>query len=81
MYTTPLALSAIGRGIRRCLTQKDEPKFAGFLLLIEAPLRSLPRQRWEAIKDDLCQAAASLPFAEVHVISNAEETPWGFQIK
>ncbi len=81
MYPTGQALSAIRGGILRCLSRKDKPKFAGFDLLIQAPLRSLPRERWEAIKGDLCAAAAMLPFREVYVIGNADERPWGFQIK
>ncbi len=81
MYSTGHALSAVRGGIRRCLSRKNELKFAGFILLIQAPLRSLPHERWDAIRDDLCAAAAPLPFREVYVISNAGQTPWGFQIK
>lgn len=81
MYSTDQALSAIRGGILRCLSRKDKPKFAGFYLLIQAPLRSLPRERWEAIKGDLCEAAAKLPFRDVYVIGNVNESPWGFQIK
>jgi len=81
MYSTGQALSAIRHGILRCLSRKDKPKFAGFILLIQAPLVSLPRERWEAITGELCAAALSLPFREVHVIGNAGERPWGFQIK
>jgi hypothetical protein len=39
-------LRAVGDGIKACLKNKDHPKFAGHDLLIEAPLGSLPRQRW-----------------------------------
>lgn len=81
MHSTDQARSAIKDGILRCLGQKNKPKFDGLLLLIQAPLFSLPRERWDAIRSDLCSAAATLPFAEVHVIGNADEAPWGFQIK
>jgi hypothetical protein len=81
MYTTGQALSAIGGGIHRCLARKNKPKFVGMLLLIQAPLRSLPRQRWAAIRPGLRAAAAPLPFREIYVIGNADERPWGFQIK
>lgn len=53
MYTTDHALSAIRDGILRCLSRKNKPKYTGFNLLIEAPLRSLPQERWEAIMIDL----------------------------
>lgn len=81
MYSTDQALSAIESGVRRCLSRKNKARFAGFILLIEAPLSSLPHQRWEAIVDKLRAAATPLPFREVHVIGGAEEEPWGFQLK
>lgn len=81
MYSTPQALSAIKCGILRCLSRKNKKEFAGLTLLIQAPMSSLPRERWDAIKIDLREAAAQVPFAEVHVISNADEELWGFQIK
>jgi len=81
MYSTNQVLSAIRGGILRCLSRKDKPKFARFILVIQAPLLSVPRERWEAIRGELCEAAAALRFAEVHVINNADERPWGFQIK
>jgi hypothetical protein len=81
MYSPDQALSATKRGIRRCLKRKDKPKFAGFILVIQAHLLSLPREYWETIKDDLYEAAAALPFAAVHVIGDANERLWGLQIK
>jgi hypothetical protein len=81
MYTSDRALSTIGDGILRCLSRKNKPKFSGYTLLIQAPLMSLPRERWNKIKPKLRAAAANLPFSEVHVISNADGAPWGFQIK
>lgn len=81
MYTSARALTAIGDGICRCLLEKNKPGYAGYTLLIQAPLRSLPYERWEAIKPELRASAANLPFREVHVIGNAEDAPWGFQLK
>jgi hypothetical protein len=81
MYTNEHALSAIRNGISLCLTRKNRPDYEGCILLIQAPLRSLPYDRWDAIKRDLRAAAASLPFREVHVVGNADAVPWGFQIK
>jgi hypothetical protein len=81
IYTSEHALSAIRNGISLCLIRKNRPDYEGCILLIQAPLRSLPYDRWDAIKPDLRAAAASLPFREVHVVGNADATPWGFQIK
>ncbi len=79
-YSNDQALSSIRDGICRCLSRKNKPKFAGFVLLIQAPLLdSLPQERWESIKDDLCAAATALPFREIHVIDGMD--CWGFQIK
>jgi hypothetical protein len=81
MYSPNQALSATRRGILRCLARKDKPKFAGFILVIQAHLLSLPREHWEKIRDALSEAAAALPFAQVHVIGDANERLWGFQVK
>jgi hypothetical protein len=78
MHSTDQILLAITHGILRCLSRKDKPKFAGFILVIQAPL-VLPCERWKAIRGDLCKAASALPFAEVHVVDNDEQC--GFQIK
>ncbi len=81
MHATGQLLSAISSGIRRCLLRKNDPRFAGYILVIQAPLDSLPPQRWDQKKDELREAAASLSFSEIHVISEAGTSPWGFQIK
>jgi hypothetical protein len=80
-YATGQALAKIAGGILRCLTKKNNPKFAGFIPLVQAPLLSLPRERWGAVNDILRAAASSLPFGEVYVMSNADEDPWAIQIK
>lgn len=81
MYTSTSALARIGSGIKSCLRKKDNPKYAGFDLLIEAPLRTLPKERWSLIYDDLQQAASGMPFREIHVIGNEASEPFGFRIK
>jgi len=81
MYSTGSALEVIGNGIKYCLEKKTNPKYAGFDLLIEAPLRSLPNERWRQIEDELRSAASKMPFREIHVIGNQETEPFGFQIK
>lgn len=83
MYTTDQALEATKAGILCCLSKKnDSEKYEGiFYLLIQAHLTTLPKERWNAIKEELSQEAAGLPFCEVHIIGNADEKPWGFQIK
>jgi hypothetical protein len=81
MYTSDQALLSVKRGVLRCLSRKNEQKFSGLLLLIQAHLLPLPRERWEAIRSDLCAAAADCPFAEVYVIGDIDGRYEGFQIK
>jgi hypothetical protein len=81
MYSTGSALEVIGSGIKSCLRKKADPKYAGFDLLIEAPLRSLPNERWKQIEDELRSAASEMPFREIHVIGNQDTEPFGFRIK
>jgi hypothetical protein len=81
MYTSGEVLSADKQGVLRCLSQKNARKFSGFLLLIQAHLLPLPRERWQTISGDLQAAAAECPFAEVHVIGDIDERLHGFQIK
>ena len=81
MYSPDSALSSTRDGIRRCLSRKNQSRFAGLSLLIQAPLSNLPQQRWKHIRSDLRTTAATTPFKEVFVISNADGRPWGFRIK
>lgn len=81
MYPTEGALKVIGNGIKSCLGKKSDPKYAGHDLLIEAPLRSLPKERWSLIEDDLRLAASAMPFREIHVIGDHDREPFGFRIK
>jgi hypothetical protein len=81
MYSTGSALEVIGNGIKSCLKKKADAKYAGFDLLVEAPLRSLPNERWNQIEDDLRSAASEMPFREIHVIGNQDTEPFGFRIK
>lgn len=80
-YTTDQALLAVDRGIRRCLARKNRPAFAGFILVVQAPLSALPNERWRALVGGLRAAAASLPFRSVYVIGNPDESPRGFRLK
>lgn len=81
MYSTEQALKAIRGSILDRLAAKDRQRFAGFDLLIQAPLSILPRERWDEIKSDLAAAAVPLPFREIIVISDGDDEPWGFSIK
>lgn len=81
MYATASALKVIGDGIKLCLNKKADAKYTGFDLLIEAPLRSLPKQRWNRIRNDLRSAAREMPFRQIHVIGNESSEPFGFRIK
>jgi hypothetical protein len=80
MYSTDQALKATTAGIKSCLEKKKKQKYAGLHLLIDAPFRSLPRERWSRVEDELRSAAAAMPFREIHVIGN-QDCPFGFRIK
>lgn len=81
MYSTESPLRAIALGIKLCLQKKNHPKYAGLDLLVEAPLRSLPNERWSQIENELREAASAIPFREIHVIGNQDTDPFGFRIK
>jgi hypothetical protein len=81
MYSTGSALEVIGNGIKSCLRKKVDAKYAGFDLLVEAPLQNVQNERWNKIKDDLRSAASEMPFREIHVIGNQDTEPFGFRIK
>jgi hypothetical protein len=81
MYSTESALRIIGNGIKACLLKKLKPKYDGFDLLIEAPLRSVPNERWSQIVEELRAAASEMPFRQIHVIGNQDSEPFGFRIK
>jgi hypothetical protein len=80
MHSTPQALTSVGDGVRRCLRQKDHEKYRGMILVVEAPLESLPAQRWHALQPALREEARRLPFHSVFVLGNGERLP-GLQLK
>jgi hypothetical protein len=81
MHSTDGALTVIGNGIKACLRKKNHLKYTKLDLLIEAPLLSVPNERWSRIEDDLRAAASLLPFREIHVIGDQDRSPFGFRIK
>jgi hypothetical protein len=80
MFSPASPLKVVAAGITRCLERKAHPKYAGFDLLIEAPLHSLPRDRWKNVEAELRAAASVMPFRKIHVIGDQQD-PFGFQIK
>ncbi|OYX41937.1 MAG: hypothetical protein B7Z02_13700 [Rhodobacterales bacterium 32-67-9] len=81
MYSTEQALERFKEGINERLCGKNEPKYKGFILVIDAPLEVLPQERWGAILDDLTKEASCLPFSEVHVVSDRAGALSGFKLK
>lgn len=82
MFSSEQALEATKAGIIRCLSRKNETKYKNIhYLLIQVHLNNLPKERWSLIKDDLRQVAKKLLFQEIHVIGDAGDESWGFQIK
>jgi hypothetical protein len=81
MYSTEQALSAVKKGITLSLEKKKHPKYVGMDLLIQAPLRSLPDERWNLVKEELIAAASDMPFRQINVIGNTDQKIFGFRIK
>jgi len=81
MYDSDQALTAVRKGIQRCLQKKNKPRYKGFILLIEANLHSLPFERWALIEEDLKDSASPLPFSEIWVIGSGDSRPRGIRIK
>lgn len=81
MFVPDGALATIGNGIKACLARKNHPRYAGHDLLIEAPLHTLPEERWGRIHDELRANASALPFREIHVIGDHDRSLVGFRIK
>lgn len=81
MYSTDHVVSAVSDGILRCISRKNRPAFAGLTILVQAPLSSLPTNRREMVRDRVIAALGDVSFGELFVIGNADEPPYGFQIK
>lgn len=81
MFSPASPLKSVAAGIKLCLEKKKDPKYAGFDLLIEAPLHSLPKNRWTQIEPELRATASGMPFREIHVIGDHDNEPFGFRIK
>jgi hypothetical protein len=66
---------AIDRAIRSRLAAKDDSKFAGYILLIIAPVGSAPDRSATDLQAALGGAAEALPFFEIFVIDGARGSP------
>ncbi|MBR0649229.1 hypothetical protein GXW78_06115 [Roseomonas terrae] len=61
----------IDRAISSRFQRKNQSKFAGYILLVTAPLRSSPHRSPDSIRAALSHEAQLLPFAEVYVLDTA----------
>jgi hypothetical protein len=83
-YSTDQVLKNIREGIVVSLSKKRELKYAGMTLVVSARLgiEILPYESWdELINKDIIEAAAGMPFQEIHVIGDDTKKPIGFRIK
>lgn len=80
-YSSQQVLKTVEVAINRCFLKKNNKKYSGHDLLVEAPLGLIPKERWSQIDLGLRRAAATLPFREVHVIGNRDGGLFGFQLK
>lgn len=81
MHSTDHVVSSVSDGILRCISRKNRPAYAGLTVLIQAPLSSLPTDRREMVRDRVIAALEDVPFGKLFVIGNADEPPYGFQLK
>ncbi|CAN7352474.1 hypothetical protein [Rhizobium sp. LjRoot258] len=58
-------------GVKRALADKDDEKYAGFALLVVAPLRRRPGRSDAEWREMLLQSAEMLPFAEIYLMERS----------
>ncbi|MCS0463245.1 hypothetical protein, partial [Rhizobium favelukesii] len=58
-------------GVKKALADKDDEKYAGFALLVVAPLRRRPRRSDVEWREILLQSAEMLPFAEIYLMERS----------
>ncbi|HEX4409065.1 MAG TPA: hypothetical protein VH206_09855 [Xanthobacteraceae bacterium] len=81
MHSTDGVLRAVCESIKACLRNKNNPKYQGHDLLVEANLTILPNERWSLIENELQQAVQDMPFRQIHVIGDQDKSLFGFRIK
>jgi hypothetical protein len=81
MYSSDHALSATKKGILSCLSKKNKQQYDGMILIMQAPLRSPPVERWEYMAQDLITEASLLPFKEIYLIGNSESPSQIYKLK
>lgn len=81
MYSTDHAISETKKAIVSCLSKKNKQQYEGMILIVQAPLRSLPVERWEGMAQDLTIEAAPLPFKEIYLIGNSDTRPQTYKLK
>ncbi|GLR59290.1 hypothetical protein [Rhizobium indigoferae] len=63
--------SVLINGVKKALADKDDEKYAGFALLVVAPLRRRPRRSDVEWREILLQSAEMLPFAEIYLMERS----------
>lgn len=81
MYSTDHAISATRTAIRSCLSKKNKQKYKGMILIVQAPLSSLPSERWEGMVQDLITEASPLPFNEIYLIGQSDSSSQLYKLK
>jgi hypothetical protein len=66
---------AIDLAIASRLAAKNNSKFAGYILLIAAPIGSSPNRSGDDLRLSLSVHAESLPFAEIYVLDTRQQSP------
>jgi hypothetical protein len=69
--------------IEESLKRKASSRYNGYFLLVEAPIDQTERngEYWNAALDRLKTMAASLPFMQIHVVTDRDIAKWGYQLK
>lgn len=79
MYSTDEAVQGIINAIKICAENKRH--YQGDVLLIEAPLGTLPMDRWVQSKQLFSEKAKALQFCEVYVTGRSDDHDICLQIK
>lgn len=75
MFSTEGAIKSTSEAVHRALARKCHQKYTGFDLLVEAPIGSIPLDRWESAIERWKEFADETPFERVYVVGRGIERP------
>lgn len=73
MYTKEQAREAMRRALLHCMSQKNEPKYEGMILVIETDMTPIRGADYESLVPELKEIADSTPFSAIYAIGKGEK--------